>query len=105
MLKTITKVRRMKMASHNELDVPPPKHISLSRVSSLDVSSTNSSKQGSAAGWKVLRESVARWILKAYEADNIIKIPILKRTPNMPQHPNPCVKRFPNYPKLLMQIN
>lgn len=44
--------------------LPPPKHISLSSISSLDVSRTNSSKQGSAAGWKVLRDSVAFWILK-----------------------------------------
>lgn len=42
-----------------KLFVPPPKHISLIKVSSLDVSSTNSSKQGSAAGWKVRRDSVA----------------------------------------------
>lgn len=48
----------------NKSVVPPPKHISLSRVSSLDVSSTNSSKQGSADGWKVLRDSVAFWILR-----------------------------------------
>lgn len=47
-----------------DLLVPPPKQISFSRVSSRDVSKTNSSKQGSADGWKVLRDSVAFWILK-----------------------------------------
>lgn len=50
-----------------DLVVPPPKQISFSRVSSRDVSKTNSSKQGSAEGWKVLRDSVAFWILKKGE--------------------------------------
>lgn len=43
---------------------PPPKHSSFSIASSLEVSSTNSSKEGSAAGWNVLRDSVDFAILE-----------------------------------------
>lgn len=55
-----------------DLVVPPPKQISFSRVSSRDVSKTNSSKQGSAEGWKVLRDSVAFWILKMETGPNAL---------------------------------
>lgn len=55
-----------------ELVVPPPKQISFSRVSSRDVSKTNSSKPGSAEGWKVLRDSVAFWILRMETGPNAL---------------------------------
>jgi len=45
---------------------PPLKHSSFSSISSLEVSSTNSSKQGSDAAWKVLRDSVDLWILRTH---------------------------------------
>lgn len=54
---------RYRIITGTDLVVPPPKQISFSRASSRDVSRTNSSKQGSAEGWKVLRDSVAFWIL------------------------------------------
>lgn len=49
---------------------PPPKQSSFSRVSSLEVSSTNSSKEGSAAGWNVLRDSVDFAILERKKRGN-----------------------------------
>lgn len=36
------------------------------------MSKTNSSKQGSAEGWKVLRDSVAFWILKTEAGPNVL---------------------------------
>lgn len=57
--------------------LPPPKQSSFSRVSSLEVSSTNSSKEGSATGWNVLRDSVDFAILgvKGHKMVNTTKKP------------------------------